>query len=114
MLRRPPRATRTYTLFPNTTLVRSAVHPQLELSPGVGAVLHRPFIGAPHAMAVEVGVVAEADAHRHQSEGNRESENNDDAEYAQHDEGELRIRSEERRVGKEGVSACRARWWTSN
>src|SRR3546814_14820618 len=91
MLRRPPRATRTYTLFPNTTLVRSAVHPQLELSPGVGAVLHRPFIGAPHAMAVEVGVVAEADAHRHQSEGNRESEKNDDDEYAQHEEGDLRI-----------------------
>src|SRR3546814_10997583 len=42
-------------------------------------------------MAVEVGVVAEADAHRHQSEGNRESEKNDDDEYAQHEEGDLRI-----------------------
>src|SRR3546814_7670065 len=72
-------------------VVEEAVHPHLELSPGVGAVLHRPFIGAPHAMAVEVGVVAEADAHRHQSEGNRESEKNDDDEYAQHEEGDLRI-----------------------
>src|SRR3546814_14321420 len=79
-------------------VVEEAVHPQLELSPGVGAVLHRPFIGAPHAMAVEVGVVAEADAHRHQSEGNRESEKNDDDEYAQHEEGDLR---------KIGRASCR-------
>src|SRR3546814_14071363 len=29
---------------------------------------------------------------------------------AQHDDGERTTRSEERRVGKEGVSTCRSRW----
>src|SRR3546814_4859985 len=46
MLRRPPRSTRTDTLFPYTTLFRSAN--SLTLSPALAAVLFKPH-GGPHS-----------------------------------------------------------------
>src|SRR5690606_16356052 len=65
--------------------------PELSLTPSVDAVFDRPLIGAPHAVAVEIGVVAEADAHCHEREGDRKAEKDDDNEDAQHQQGNLRV-----------------------
>src|SRR3546814_14450759 len=101
MIRRPPRSTRTDTLFPYTTLFRSvyglrsgSIKTQLEDSLGqvqiTGFLLPGEIIGmdgllentqTSHAIALE------------------------DTEVCV-----IRIRSEERRVGKECVSTCRSRW----
>src|SRR3546814_18217179 len=106
MIRRPPRSTRTDTLFPYTTLFRS-----------VGLVAHRDvvdrqdfFAVARHA-ALDAGdhFVADADV---------------GARAAHHDFVmaaaravavgvglvNLMFRSDERRVGQECVSPCRSRW----
>src|SRR3546814_15590717 len=115
MIRRPPRSTRTDTLFPYTTLFRSAAGTQL-----------RPFV-------VIAGVTAHV-THRVDRTGT--------AEYAttrppkpppverRHRCGAVipvdalatdqlgdaggHMRSEERRVGKECVSTCRSRWAPSH
>src|SRR3546814_14095282 len=93
MIRRPPRSTRTDTLFPYTTLFRSdqQVHRDLQLH----GVVHR--LADPAQQRVErvgLGQVARV---------------------AVEDEAAFRVvareaRSEERRVGKECVSTCRSRW----
>src|SRR5688500_14182752 len=49
------------------------------------------MIGAPHPVGIEVGVVAEGNAHRHQRERDRETEHDDENEGAQHEQGDLRI-----------------------
>src|SRR3546814_12719099 len=101
MIRRPPRSTRTDTLFPYTTLFRS---PHLRRTiTGIGA-LH---VGAAIGSAVvgrrvvlvggvegigELVVLALADT----PEGDRQPL--------------PPARSEERRVGKECVRTCRSRW----
>src|SRR3546814_11280373 len=108
MIRRPPRSKRTDTLFPYTTLFRSAAGPlvrPLDLpivqASGGGAAHRQPFdqkrrlantggnglatlAANPHAF-IQRHVVA------------------DGRDLFQH-------RSEERRVGKECVSTCRSRW----
>src|SRR3546814_18634172 len=105
MMRRPPRSTRTDTLFPYTTLFRSAS------GPNRGSACRRP---APHcprrggepfpcslALALLVGGVAGEVAGR--------------GEFAQlvtHHvlvHRDRHMRSDERRVGKEWVSTCRSR-----
>src|SRR3546814_18338342 len=83
MIRRPPRSTRTDTLFPYTTLFRSAYR------------LHQPRHCCAHVREVEPRLerfllIPQCEHARHQS----------------------RWRSEERRVGKECVSTCRSRWST--
>ncbi len=45
----------------------------------------------PHAVDVEIGVVAKADAHRHQREGDREAEHDHEDEQAQHQDPDLRV-----------------------
>src|SRR3546814_16333761 len=115
MIRRPPRSTRTDTLFPYTTLFRSLHH----------LTVHRQALAGPDAHEVSFGDLAD--------------DNLDLASVAQ-DVGGLRLqveqaldrlgraglhdarqplgeeviggdhRSEERRVGKECVSTCRYRW----
>src|SRR3546814_12756582 len=109
MRRRPPRSTRTDTLFPYTTLFRSA-HQQraLERFALIGKLVTEPrriecdrlhrtpaFLAAGvlrvivrilrHVAVMHVEVVREVTHH---------------------------FRSEERRVGKECVSTCRSRWST--
>src|SRR3546814_13011642 len=101
MIRRPPRSTRTDTLFPYTTLFRSERDREL--------VFHRDCHGKSRNSGscfkaagtleglqdlsrqgpVKVGPAMPAAAHQ--------------VKFA-------RPRSEERRVGKEGVSTCRSRW----
>src|SRR3546814_18067513 len=83
MIRRPPRSTRTDTLFPYTTLFRSIVDERIrDVAEAAGA----PIASQP--CTPNIAVIFTDD-------GN----------------GLTRaIRSEERRVGKECVSTCRSRW----
>src|SRR3546814_18411426 len=108
MIRRPPRSTRTDTLFPYTTLFRSQAphHPTsarrelrqafVEHQPRRGdALLHRHFVqGVEHP--------AERAAARGAAGFILAFDGNADKEFV--------VRSEARRVGKEGVSTCRSRW----
>src|SRR3546814_11441046 len=100
MIRRPPRSTRTDTLFPYTTLFRSVGHrPEEEIEAGHDH-------DAQHQRAVGIADEAVAKAVDHIEEG---------IEVGDHLPG-LRQpldgieRSEESRVGKECVSTCRSRW----
>src|SRR3546814_19762598 len=103
MIRRPPRSTRSDTLFPYTTLFRS-VAPE----GGHQAGARRLVVGIPDAMrdrivdrrqvaAPQPVVVGQAGIERLHPRAARAVAL--DA-----------MRSEERRVGKEGVSTCRSRW----
>src|SRR3546814_13263919 len=106
MIRRPPRSTRTDTLFPYTTLFRSIRSPPL----------------GRHSMAPRRKNLGDAGGPqpfcRHSKRGTqprtaRTDDDNvigviDDFVGAGHTE--LASRSEERRVGKECVRTCRSRW----
>src|SRR3546814_13380784 len=99
MIRRPPRSTRTDTLFPYTTLFRSIG--------GIGDAAEGKF-------GVEmVDIVLSGDRARqffaHVADGQRRR---DDVDADAIPDLFLRQceRSEERRVGKECVSTCRSRW----
>src|SRR3546814_12619708 len=109
MLRRPPRSTRTDTLFPYTTLFRSDPPRVRGIGEG-GAREAREGDGVAHARrllhdrrglarhrvgAAERGALRELD--------------DDDGIALIHRRDEA-ARSEERRVGKEWVSTCRSRW----
>src|SRR5690606_25169177 len=65
--------------------------PQGRAVPPPGSLVE-PIEGAPHAVRLKIGVVAEADAHRHQRKGNRKTEKNDEDEQPEHQEGDLGIR----------------------
>src|SRR3546814_17962065 len=112
MIRRPPRSTRTDTLFPYTTLFRSAIGVADEdavAAPG-------PRCRLAHAVAVMVEgharrgrneiepVAAQIERHRGDARADQRVQIGD-GDALQFDE-----RSEERRVGKECVSTCRSRW----
>src|SRR3546814_17916675 len=99
MIRRPPRSTRTDTLFPYTTLVRS---PQRFARP--------PWVrgDAGHPATRGPGVLADRRVARRSPPGDPVSRPSDD----NRTNAALIVlfRSEERRVGKECVSTCRSRW----
>src|SRR3546814_13267427 len=107
MIRRPPRSTRTDTLFPYTTLFRSlahACHRDRRLHARLDADLlerrlHRERI---HHRCEHPHVIA-----RRAVDSLRDPRQPAEDVAAANDEAE---RSEERRVGKEGVSTCRSRW----
>src|SRR3546814_14264801 len=105
MHRRPPRSTRTYTLFPYTTLFRSQlVHGAVERLVVVDD-LHGPtseHVGGAH----EHGVADAASDGARLLVGDRSA----DGGLGDLESGTERVRSEERRVGTEGVSTCRSRW----
>src|SRR3546814_15560345 len=98
MIRRPPRSTRTDTLFPYTTLFRSAAAGVDQI---VDVVLRqvgedlgwRPVAGRADDVDI-AGIILVDDRTRYVGE----------AVQRRHQ------RSEERRVGKECVSTCRSRW----
>src|SRR3546814_16400550 len=122
MIRRPPRATRTYTLFPYTTLFRSA-HAKCESAEHEAAV----DLGSrwqAHSVAQDrLGSLGRTRKHQradhyrtaHHERKRRvpisgqvqEAEHLPRIAHARQDESK---RSEERRVGKECVSTCRSRW----
>src|SRR3546814_11022959 len=101
MIRRPPRSTRTDTLFPYTTLFRSRQHSRCaglrliamvpeQCEKFATAIVRRWRGGRIRSHAPFRGVHQGADVSTHCA-------------YTHH-------RSEERRVGKESVSTCRSRW----
>src|SRR3546814_18382903 len=111
MIRRPPRSTRTDTLFPYTTLFRSELEALVGDPPERFA---RPIFGHCGGRGVEF---ARQQAHHHLVD---EDARDDRLRLAL---GKLelgvlelgdRLRSEERRVGKECVSKCRSRWSPDN
>src|SRR3546814_12636059 len=94
MIRRPPRSTRTDTLFPYTTLFRSAYKGGI-IAPGINLSLD-----ALVAAATKLPKIAIAPPENRSVIGRTT-------------EAQMHIgvfRSEERRVGKECVSTCRSRW----
>src|SRR3546814_11549830 len=109
MIRRPPRYTRTYTLFPYTTLVRSPGRAFNELSEcGTEEELFA------KVKALYQGVYGD-DWEQHLREMAdllwmiREVNEDGSLKFYQWPEGGV-LRSEERRVGKECGSTCRSRW----
>src|SRR3546814_20803059 len=114
MIRRPPRSTRTDTLFPYTTLFRSVVQPTVPLRAGdragpgteprlrsrcggAAAATRQPQPVPAHGRAAEA-VAAAAQLSRQAADPARAA-----AIAAER-------KSEERRVGKECGSTCRSRW----
>src|SRR3546814_12604964 len=103
MIRRPPRSTRTDTLFPYTTLFRSLQLPSVSRIPvplSKPNKLHLAGAGAPGRTA-DIGSCF----HHRRRVGPKPCRRQrlDQVE-------ERQSRSEERRVGKECVSTCRSRW----
>src|SRR3546814_13099281 len=106
MIRRPPRSTRTDTLFPYTTLVRSFL----------GA-----FLGG-DSLATLRSVLLEAEAARPAARTHPRIDVRSAGDLLVRagfalpvaDTETLTVRSEERRVGKECVSTCRSRWSPSH
>src|SRR3546814_19657781 len=103
MIRRPPRSTRTDTLFPYTTLFRSTLNLGLTRTVSVTTFLgdtQQETLSVNETQLQLLGVNLAGDqagfiglkAHK------------------SYDSVVLSIRSEERRVGKECVSKCRSRW----
>src|SRR3546814_17749332 len=123
MIRRPPRATRTDTLFPYTTLFRSgrlAVHRAL----GELGEEHVGLLLLLQGLVKQLGGLVHAELLRPRLEGAVAGDlvmldglGNGDQHGVEHLaalEVVHDLRSEERRVGKEGVSPCRTRWWPSH
>src|SRR3546814_15593898 len=110
MIRRPPRSTRTDTLFPYTTLFRSPRDNEIAGTINCdGRRTHSKQIGlidgdhgsdrtavAGIALCVERLLLQRRDA--------------EDVDAVDPGDDEATIRSEERRAGKECVSTCRSRW----
>src|SRR3546814_17971977 len=108
MIRRPPRSTRTDTLFPYTTLFRSIVSRAAIGAAGTKVYDQRyPAAGTPNALVdlyvmkpdgsgkVKVDMGADPDIYLARVHWSAAGDT---------------LRSEERRVGKECVSTCRSRW----
>src|SRR3546814_18354206 len=114
MIRRPPRSTRTDTLFPYTTLVRSQGRPHREQRAADDRE-HRRDGGAQKPQKREC-------RKRQPGEGDGRGRHQERNQYPKPErragrglwpdrERNPRPRSEERRVGKECVSTGRSRWW---
>src|SRR3546814_19776235 len=117
MIRRPPRSTRTDTLFPYTTLFRSEVDDYADAD---GQIIldfkqaqdsaRKWFLELHRNGGRKVGVYTVSDALDDYLEG---FQGKDLTNTRRRIEALIR-RSEERRVGKECVSTCRYRWWRYN
>src|SRR3546814_21061087 len=96
MIRRPPRSTRTDTLFPYTTLFRSTyLQMPLQLASVIYNCRRTVGPGRPIGEGSADSAVQAAEGPAAEGVGHRERQ---------------QARSEERRVGKECVSTCRSRW----
>src|SRR3546814_18357031 len=133
MIRRPPRSTRTDTLFPYTTLFRSgdeigkgascrvAVlmlsyrYDQGNQSIGQGAGRHPQGCARPAALGCRHGAGSRRWPRRRDAARQAQGENGaefrgGDGENAQDRKLKGDARSEESRLGKEGDSTCKSRW----
>src|SRR3546814_12694446 len=102
MIRRPPRSTRTDTLFPYTTLFRSLGPLHL-----LAAVLVLPPLAGRNAQVGNLPAVLEA---LDLGIGPKVADQDNFVDAAHAFEPSSFLRSEERRVGKECVSTCRSCW----
>src|SRR3546814_16754953 len=106
MIRRPPRSTRTDTLFPYTTLFRS--HPE--------AARGASLVGRPSPHRRGLPLLLGRRRHQRGALSRRPGSSPAARRRAADLRGDRRadgaLRSEERRVGKECVSTWRSRWWT--
>src|SRR3546814_20205873 len=123
MIRRPPRSTRTYTLFPYTTLFRSSRMPLSVQQAVAGAdyvincvgILHQSGaqkFGAVQARGAEVIALCAREAgvqHMVQVSAIGADAESRSA-YARSKAQGVAGRSEERRVGKECLGTCNSRW----
>src|SRR3546814_20046504 len=114
MIRRPPRSTRTDTLFPYTTLCRS-IEGVVGLEGQAGGVAQLHLLA--ELAAQEAGSVVQRRDHRlrvaaaqRHDEGGGALEVWADPHFRHRQVDAGQVRSEERRVGKECVSTCRSRW----
>src|SRR3546814_18881349 len=108
MIRRPPRSTRTDTLFPYTTLFRSSEHRD-PFAPMLETITDRAI--AQHAIAHRGHMIAlvklgEAGL---DARCQNDAAGGDDFAVLQRRAEMIAPRSDERRVGKECVSTCRSR-----
>src|SRR3546814_11127335 len=106
MIRRPPRSTRTDTLFPYTTLFRSLDVPPAPLRGSRMQLVLRVHGAIAQEHIADVANIAILDLRRMRTA-------NDVYVVAYRElahKGAEAVRSEERRVGKECVSTCRSRW----
>src|SRR3546814_15502150 len=102
MIRRPPRSTRTDTLFPYTTLFRSQLD-VLVANAGVGH--YAPIANLSHEQwnaMIDTNLTGVFNSTKASLDAILSSKG-----YII----TIASRSEERRVGKECVSTCRSRWW---
>src|SRR3546814_17674724 len=107
MIRRPPRSTRTYTLFPYTTLFRSEVVQKYTVD------FHevmRTFNVLPPGIepAATAHIIEQIEMIRQIIDNGYAYEVNGTVYF------DVEKRTEERRVGNECVSTCRSRWSPSN
>src|SRR3546814_10982400 len=110
MIRRPPRSTRTDTLFPYTTLFRSRDIVNLGTGPGLGCGLAGPIDcrSGPYLFGVfDAGGLV---VHNDPRDISVISAGRDIIYANMH----LAGRSDERSVGKDCVSTCRSRWSHTN
>src|SRR3546814_19413062 len=111
MIRRPPRSTRTDTPFPYTTLFRSVGLERADADVGIAGFEH----AAAHAGQLD-GAAGDADLQRpglalaHDGQLDRTARLAAQRALAFGAGRGQRLRSEQRRVGKECVSTCRSRW----
>src|SRR3546814_16310660 len=106
MIRRPPRSTRTDTLFPYTTLFRSTLEQRCLCR------RLRQFIAIEIAARVQLAVVERLIRFARRCQCPLCSTSLLQPHPGDDDVPEHVERSEERRVGKECVSTCRSRWST--
>src|SRR3546814_11606467 len=121
MIRRPPRSTRTYTLFPYTTLVRSQPWQQDRRGRSRRGERAIAFSADELCLTVEKADRARREAlgtgdgvahrcHHARSISASYQASGASPPSARSSSRRRTVRSEERRVGKEGASTCRARW----
>src|SRR3546814_11157550 len=112
MIRRPPRSTRTDTLFPYTTLFRSAAaQAVVDRITAAGFSDYYIVAAGEEANSVALGLYgSEEPARRHQAALHAAGFTEVRADAMGDAPPPVTWRSEERRVGKECVSTCRSRW----
>src|SRR3546814_15855899 len=111
MIRRPPRSTRTDTLFPYTTLFRSLLRPGFEpRDRRFGDDIERGALPDVEGTAVDRVEHVRTAGTGHVAFGPEHETLQDDARLVPEQLGPPDRRPEERRVGKEWASPFRSRW----
>src|SRR3546814_11291193 len=110
MIPRPPRSTRIDTLFPYTTLFRSAFDTAVSFDPAAG------LATSASVEAWANSLVSAQQSERVDAEAAAEARNTSlqTVQFARSSREGVSVRPEERRVGQEWVSTCRSRWTAEN